>query len=169
MKNDVIIDGNFQLVSLEGQPLTSGPEDSSPFTIGKALATILSGSKDRGPFNPVMTWNLCRRLFQGESVSLNADYFDALQIIVEASEQYVVILQGQILEYLEAIKHRSVPAPMQSPGAYLNALSEEAKAETKKTRKTGKRKFKAVQKPAPVVEDDYSDDPPDGDELDEVI
>jgi len=160
MKNDVIIDGNFQLVSLEGQPLTSGPEDPSPFTVGKALATILSGSKDRGPFNPVMTWNLCRRLFQGESVSLNADYFDALQIIVEASEQYVVILQGQILEYLAGQKDVALAdAPL--------TLAKKPELKGIVTRKKRGAKLKAVK--AKSTEDEVLDDNALDASFDEVI
>ena len=95
------------LVGLDGKYIPISIDSPLPFSIGKAIANLLTIPKKGGKkFEPFKSYELAKKFYNNPEVEVDKADFAVLKEIVEKDENYSALIIGQILEQFENIKEK---------------------------------------------------------------
>jgi len=87
------------LINLDGSTIALSPTDTTPFTVGKAIANILVTSKSK-TFDSFKAFKMAEKFYNEKDVEIDEADFAKIKEIIEKDGQYTALITGQIIQEL---------------------------------------------------------------------
>lgn len=97
------IDVTKAITMLDGSPILTSEDNSSVFTIGKAIANILLASKNKKN-DAFKLYALAKRFYESNSIEIDDADFGLILDLIKEDQSYGVLINGQILELLNSYR-----------------------------------------------------------------